>query len=65
MLIVRNSRVVHSYTNINLPAVSNHAHPLCLGLAVETRALLQVLLASDTLGVAEPCLSESINVTPS
>lgn len=48
----------------DLPAVPNHAHPLCLGHAVELGALLQILLAANSLGVAEACLSEGIDVTP-
>lgn len=47
-----------------LPAVANHAHALGFGLTVELGALLEILLAPDTLSVAETCLGESIDITP-
>jgi len=53
------------YLNRSSPAVANHAHPLRLGLSVELGALLEILLASDGLCVAETCLCQSIDVTPS
>ncbi len=49
----------------DLPAVANHAHALAFGLAVELGALLEILLAADALSIAEACLSQRINVTPS
>jgi hypothetical protein len=47
-----------------IPAVSNHAHSLRFSHAVETSALLEVLLAADTLSVAEARFSKRINISP-
>ena len=50
---------------MDIPAVSHHAHAFALGLAIEFGTLLQVFLATDTLGVAKAGLGESITITPS
>jgi hypothetical protein len=47
-----------------IPAVSNHTHSLRFSHAVETSALLEVLLAADTLSVAEARFSKRINISP-
>lgn len=48
----------------NSPAITNHVHTLGLGRAVEFGRLLKVLLAANTFGIAEACLSKSINIAP-
>lgn len=52
------------YQGANSPAVADHAHTLGLGRAVQLCRLLEVLLAANAFGVAEACLSESINIAP-
>jgi hypothetical protein len=46
------------------PAVADHAHTLGFSHAVEFGALLEVLLAAYSLGVAEAGFCESIDVAP-
>ena len=48
----------------HLPAVARHAHAFALGGAVEPSTLLEVLLAPDTLGIAESSLGERVDVSP-
>jgi hypothetical protein len=48
----------------NLPAVARHAHSLGFGHPIELGTLLKVLLATDTLGIAETSLGHSIDITP-
>lgn len=49
----------------HIPTVANHAHSLFFSHAVELGTLLKILLAADTLGVAETCLGKGVHVTPS
>lgn len=48
----------------NSPAVSDHAHSLRLGHAVELCGFLEVLLAANALRVAESGFGERINIAP-
>ena len=47
-----------------IPAISNHAHAIILRLAVESCCLLHILLAANTLRVAESSFSHSIDIAP-
>lgn len=49
----------------DIPAISNHAHPFCFSHAIEAGTLLEILLATNTLGITKSCLSERIDVSPS
>jgi hypothetical protein len=49
----------------NLPAVSHHAHSFGFSHAVKFGALLQVLLAPNTLRIAESCFGKGVDISPS
>lgn len=42
-----------SVEHIDIPAIANHAHALGFGKSVEFGTVLQILLAANTLSVAE------------
>lgn len=47
-----------------LPAISRHDDTLGLSHTVEVRALFEIFLAANALGIAEAGLRQGINVTP-
>lgn len=55
---------VMSFLRVYSPAIADHTHAFTFGHSIELGALLEVLLAADTLRVAEACLGKGIAITP-
>jgi hypothetical protein len=55
--------VVHVFRLVD-PAVADHVHAPGFGFAVILCALFEILLAADTLRVAESGLGECVDITP-